>query len=118
MPQELVDEECLEKKIHFLVIGSQVAAVKNIEENQTYPYLLCKSDRITGKMTPNNVDLCIKKIVGNNIYNAIIIDLFDNSNEELINLRRQLVGRFPKAIIINIRQWFPDNAGLGIIKSR
>ena len=112
LPQELVDEVCLEKKIRFLVIGGQVAAAENIERNQTYPYLLCKSDRITGKhLAPDNIAPCIKKIVGNNIYDAIIIDLFDNSNEKLINLTRRLVDRFPKATIINMRQWFPGDVG-------
>ena len=112
LSQSIIDEVCKNRAIRVLVIGGRVAAADNVEINQTYPYLLCNSDKITGKnLILDDLVPCAKQKIGDNIYDAIILDLFEHSNEKLIELTRRLVNRFPKATIINLRQWFPGDVG-------
>ena len=112
LPQEMVDQVCTKNQIRFLIIGGKVAASENVSKNQTYPYLTCDSDKIVAPgLRPNDVAPCIKTILGNNIYDAIILDLYDQPSEAMIKLTARLVNRFPKATIINLRQFFPGYVG-------
>ena len=73
LPQELVNEVCNEKKTRFLVIGGPVAVAENLEQGQSYPSLLCNSDRIASPdLKPDDVAPCIQKIIGINVYDAIV----------------------------------------------
>ena len=47
---------------------------------------------------------CIKNLIGDKIYDAITLDLFDYLNENVIELTQRLRDRFLEAIFINIRQ--------------
>jgi len=112
LTQSMIDEVCKRRGIRVLVIGGRVAVADNVERNEAYPYLLCNSDKIAGKnLTLDDMVPCAKKIIGENIYDAIILDLFDQSNEKLIELTRRLVNRFPEATIISMMQWFPGDVG-------
>ena len=54
---------------------------------------------------------CIKNLIGDKIYDAITLDLFDYLNENVIELTQRLRDRFLEAIFINIRQQFLGNIG-------
>lgn len=103
---------CTTNDIRFLTIGGRVAYGENVPKKDTYPYLLCDGDRIVGPdLEPDDVAPCIKKILGNNVYDVIVLDLFDHSSEILIKLTSRLTKRFPSATIMNLRQFFPGDVG-------
>lgn len=113
LPKAMVELVCTNNQIRFLVIGGGVAAADNIFKNQTYPYLTCKSDTIVASdINPGRVAQCMKKMIGENIYDAIILDIFDFPGPQLIKLVARLVQRFPMATIINLRHFFPGDVGL------
>ena len=112
LPKELLQKICDERGIRYLTIGGPVAYGEHLRRNQTYPYLLCDGDRIVGpRLRPEDVGPCMKKMIGNNVYDVIILDLFSEANENLIKLTRRLVRRYPKATIMNVRQFFPGDVG-------
>ena len=79
LPEAMVKLICVTKQLRFLVIGGRVAAVDNVLPEERYPYLLCNSDKIVGQgINLGEVAPCIKNLIGNNIYDAIIFDLYDN----------------------------------------
>ena len=112
LSEDLLYQICDVKKLRFLTIGGPAAFAENLERNQTYPHLLCDGDRIVGPhLKPEDVEPCIHKMIAHNIYDVIVLDLYHESNESLLNLTRRLKHRFPKAKILNMRQWFPGDLG-------
>ena len=108
----MVNLVCTKNQIRFLIIGGKVAESENVLKNQTYPYLTCNSDKIVGPgLRPDDIAPCLKKMLGDSIYDAIILDLYDQPSEAVIKLTARLVNRFPKATIINLRQFFPGDVG-------
>ena len=54
---------------------------------------------------------CIDQMIGDNVYDVIVLDLFHEADESLLNLTRRLNHRFPVATIFNMRQFFPGDLG-------
>ena len=112
LPEELVQKMCGEMRIRYLTIGGPVVYGEKLQNNQTYPSLLCNGDRIAGPhLKPQDALPCLKKMIGNNMYDVIVLDLYRESNEKLIQLTRRLANRYPQATIMSIRHFFPGDLG-------
>jgi len=112
LPEDLINEICNEKKLRYLTIGGHVAAAEHLEKSQSYTSYLCDGDRIVGEhVTPEDVFPCIHEWIGDNIYDVIVLDLFNEADESLLNLTRRLVNRFPAAAIFNMKHFFPGDIG-------
>jgi len=107
LPEELVTDVCDVKKIRYLTIGGHAAAA-----NESYTNYLCDGDKIAGEhITPEGVYPCIDQMIGDNVYDVIVLDLFHEADESLLDLTRRLNHRFPEATIFDMRQFFPGDLG-------
>lgn len=112
LSDDIVHKSCDETKLRFLTIGGSVAAGEGVTPEQAYPHLLCKGDKIANpNIKPGDVAYCLKSIIGNKIYDVIVIDLFDHNDIHTNNLVIRLIKRFPGATIINLMNYFPSQIG-------
>ena len=114
LPDKLVNQICNDRKFRFLTIGGKTASGIGLNNvNNSYPSLLCKGDVIAkDQMTPTEVAPCLKTLIGSNdIYDVIVLDLFEKANGNLNEIVRRLSNRFPNALIVNLRQYYPISTG-------
>ena len=112
LPEDIWRKACLDMKLRFLTIGGTVAYAQHLNRSQTYSHITCNGDRIVGpNLKPDNVAPCLKEMIADNVYDVIVLDMYKESNENLLNLTRRLINRFPNATILNMRQFFPGDVG-------
>ena len=99
-------------EIRYAAFGSSVswgAALKNREE-EAYIWKLSKEHGVNYAIRssgPNYPKSCLFTMMGDEEYDVIILEYFMHAREGLKSLAKRVRDRFPDAIIIILRLWYP-----------
>ena len=99
-------------KIRYAAFGSSVswgAALENREE-EAYIWKLSKEHGVNYAIRssgPNYPKSCLFTMMGDEEYDVIILEYFMHAREGLKSLANRVRNRFPDAIIIILRLWYP-----------
>lgn len=96
--------------IRYLIFGSASALGEGLEDiSQAYPYQLSASihnaaSRVGGVSLSA---ICTQSIVGDKMYDVIIVEFEDKDVESVTQLAKRIRQRFPKATLVFFRLWSP-----------
>lgn len=114
LPHEMEVTSCEQKQLRFLTLGGATANGAGLDDavNDAYPFLLCEGDSIAdNNMVPTDAASCLKTLVGDNIYDVIVLDFYENADKDLDRLVKRLTNRFPKANVISVKHFYPNVVG-------
>ena len=104
-----------EDEIRYASFGSSVTwgAALEDRENEAYAWRLSNFDRKKAKnygiraTGPNYPAACISTMIGEEVFDVIVLEYFCRGPEGLMTLATRIRERFPNAIIIMIKLWSP-----------
>ena len=104
-----------ENEIRYASFGSSVTwgAALEDRENEAYAWRLSNFDRERAKnygiraTGPNYPAACISTMIGEEVFDVIVLEYFCRGPEGLMTLATRIRERFPNAIIIMIKLWSP-----------
>ena len=96
LPESAVNLTCLEKKFRFLVIGGKTSTGYGLaSRDESFPAHLCGADVIAEEgISPLAVSSCLKNLVGDTVYDVILLDLFEVADEYLHVIMKRLRNRY------------------------
>lgn len=109
-------EERKEKnKIRYAALGSSVTWGASLDDREllTYVRRVSQHDEKRGKnfgirsTGPNYPAACLYSMIGDEEFDVIILEFFQKNAEGLMTLAKRIRQRFPDAIIIITRLWYP-----------
>jgi len=104
-----IDSTGLEN-LRYLIFGTSVSWGAGLENRNTaYPYLLSKNVKNLALRAcgPNYPSVCTESMVGEDVYDVIVLEYMTGSQDGLYPLARRLRKRFPEAKIIFLSLWYP-----------
>jgi len=109
----LTKEICEQKKLRFLTLGrSNAEGIGLGTEDVAYPKLLCDGDVLAGEFnnTGEFVDSSmlarhLHRMIGDEIYDVIVLDFFEETSCYDGRLQYRLKKRFPNATVINLQAY-------------
>lgn len=96
--------------LRYLAFGSSMTWGSGVQDrSNAYPYLLSsKATNLALRATgPNYPSICTQSMVGDEIYDVIMLEYFSRASDGLKPLAERLRQRFPNAMIILVQLWNP-----------
>lgn len=97
---------CDDRGLRFKVLGSDQSIPS------TYPYSLCNADNsLRADSTPEEWAVCFRSRIDESVHDVFVLDYYDVADENLVKLGKRIRNRFPDALIINLKHWYPIHIG-------
>merc|ERR1712113_106454 len=94
---------CTERALRIKVIGADQPTVPS-----QYPQFLCDADNsLKHGSLPGDWSACYRSRLGESVYDVIVLDYFEVANQDLVDLAIRTRLRFPYALIVNLKHWYP-----------
>ena len=104
---EIQGKFCMGRGLRIKVLGHE-----RTSNPSTYPETLCQADNNLRKnSTAADWATCFRTRIDESIFDVFVLDYYDTADESLVELADRIRRRFPAAIIVNLKHWYPDDIG-------